>query len=132
MFQVFLAICVMFVLQTVYRPEEVRVYSQMRHLNIVNLEAVLIGLEHEHLENRFYAYYFMPRMGVNFRNVLLANSLQFLRMQGEHWRLVLCNVKYILKCVLKALDYMQSQGVMYKGIKGTYIQIIFLWIYYVL
>ena len=104
-----------------YRPEEVRVYSRMHHLNIVNLEAVLIGQEHEHLKNQFYAYYFMPNMGIDFRNVLSANSLQFLRMQREQWGLVLCNVKYILKCVLKALDYMQSQGVLYKGIKGMYV-----------
>ena len=39
-----------------YRPEDVSIYSQLCHPNVINLEAVLIGQEHELFKNRFHAY----------------------------------------------------------------------------
>ena len=80
----------------------------------------MIGLEHEHLKNQFYAYYFMTKMSVNLKKVLTANRdgcLEYYKRQ-EQWGLVLCNISHILKCVLKAVKYMHSQGVVLKNIKG--------------
>jgi len=41
----------------------------------------------------------------------------------EQWELVLVNVKHVLRSVLKALDYMHSQGLAHKDIKASNILI---------
>ena len=104
-----------------YRSEDVSVYSRLCHPNIVNLEAVLIGDKHECLKNQFYAYHFMTKMDVNLKKALSANQDGCLRYfkRKEQWEMVLCNTKHILKCVLKAINYMRSQGVALKDIKGN-------------
>ena len=109
-----------------YRPEEIKIYSQLCHPNITDLVAVLIGKEHKCHKDKYYAYHFMPKVGVNFKNVLSANlhgCLKYLKasLVDDDWALVLLNVKHILKSVLNALHYMNSRGVVYNNIKGIYI-----------
>ena len=41
----------------------------------------------------------------------------------EQWELVLTNVKHVLRSVLKALDYMHSQGLVHRDIKASNILI---------
>ena len=81
----------------------------------------MIGLEHEHLKNRFYAYHFMPKMSINLKEVLTTNQdgcLEYYK-GTEQWGLVLLNIKYILKGMLEAMEYMRLQGVVLKNMKGT-------------
>ena len=114
-----------------YRPEDVSVYSRLCHPNLVNLEAVLIGQKHEHLKNQFYAYYFTTKMSVSFKKVLSSNQdgcLEYYNGKAQ-WRMVLSNVRYILKCVLKAVKYLQLQGVVFKYIKGTYLCVMCVYTY---
>ena len=111
-------------MQILYRPEEINIYSQLWHPNITNLIAVLIGQEHKRHKDKFYAYYFMPKMGVNFKNVLSANQhgcLKYFKanLVDKDWALVLLNVKHIMKSILQALLYMNLQGVLHNNIKRT-------------
>ena len=43
-------------------------HSQLCHPNIISLEAVLIGKKHE--DDKCYAYHFMLKMDMSFRDVL--------------------------------------------------------------
>ena len=102
----------------------------MCHPNIINLEAVLIGEKHERHKDKHYVYCFMPKMDINFRNVLSTKQhgcLKHIKMQlvekREQWELVLTNVKHVLRSVLKALDYMHSQGLVHRDIKASNILI---------
>ena len=117
-------------MQTLYSPEEIRIHSQLCHPNIINLEAVLFGEKHEHQNNKHYIYCFMPKMDINFRNVLSTKEhgcLKHIKMQlvghRELWELMLFNVKHIFKSVLKALEYMHSQGFIHGDIKASNILI---------
>ena len=117
----------MVILQTIYRPENISVHSQLFHPNVINLEAVLIGKKHKRYRDKYYAYCFMPKigMGVNLKNVLSTTEhgcLKYLKTQQvEKWELILLNVKHILRSVLKALSYMHSQGFVHNNVKGIYI-----------
>ena len=113
------------------------VYSQLFHPNIINLEAVMIGKKHKHHEDKYYAYYFMMNMGVNLKNVFLAKAPDCLKclktqLDGSQWQLVLLNVKHILRCVLDASGYMNSQGIVHNNIKRkSYVMAIVLAVVYV-
>ena len=64
----------------------------------------------------------MTKMGASLNKVLSANRdgcLKYFTLKAQ-WGMVLCNMKYILKCVLKAINYIRSQGVVLKNLKGTY------------
>ena len=114
-------------MQTLYRSEQIRIHSQLRHPNIINLDAVLFG-EKDDQNNEYYVYYFMPKMDISFSNVLSTIEHGCLKQLVTHtdqelWELVLFNVKHILKSVLKALDYMHSQGLVHRDIKASNILI---------
>ncbi len=112
--------------KTVYRSKEISVHSKLEHINIVNLEAVLIGEKHEIRKDKRYIYCFMPKMDINFRNVLSTGDhgcLKHIKMQlvekRKQWETVLDNTKHVLKSVLNALDYMHSQGLVHRDIKAS-------------
>ena len=116
--------------KTVYRNNEITIHSQLCHPNIINLEAALIGENHERHKKKFYVYCFMPKTDINFRNVLTTREhgcLKHIKNElvnnRERWHLVLGNVKYVLKGVLKALEYMHSQGLVHRDIKASNILI---------
>ena len=110
--------------QTIYRPKEIDAYFHLRHTNLVELIAVLIGRSHKHI------YCFMPKMDKSFRDVLLTlehGCLKHMKMQPlekrEMWEMVLFNVKHVLNSALEALDYMHSQGLVHRDIKASNILI---------
>ena len=112
--------------KTVYRTKEISSHSQLVHPNIINLEAVLIGERHERHKDKHYVYCFMNKMDINFRNVLSTKEhgcLKHMKMQliekREQWECVLNNTKHVLRSVLKALDYMHSQGLVHRDIKAS-------------
>ena len=116
--------------QTAYRSKEISVHSQLCHSNITNLEAVLVGEKHEHHKDEQYVYCFMPKMDTDFENVITNEGhgcLKHMKMQlvekREQWELVLINTKHVLRSVLKALDYMHSQGLVHRDIKASNILI---------
>lgn len=122
-----LLICI-FILQTLYRPEEILVHSRLRHCNVINLEAVLVGEKHECYKDKCYVFCFMPKMAINFGSVLSFSGhgcLIYLKMHlaKRQWQMVLLNVKHILRSVLKALDYMHSQGYVHGGVECTYVTV---------
>ena len=109
-----------------HRPSEIRVHSQLAHANLVNLDAVLMGEEHERHRGKFYAFCFMPKMDMDFRSVISTREhgcLKHLKLQlveqRNLWELVMVNVKYVLRSILKALDYMHNQGLVHRDVKGT-------------
>ena len=107
-----------------YTPNEIRVHSQLAHTNLVNLEAVLIK-ELENHKKKFYAY-FMNKLDMNFRSVISTKEhgcLKHLKLQLSDqrnvWKVVIVNVKYVLRSVLRALDHMHNQGLVHRDVKGT-------------
>ena len=109
-----------------YRPNEIRVHSQLAHVNLVNLEAVLVGEEHEHHKGKFYAFYFMNKLDMDFRSVISTKEhgcLKHLKLQLSDqrnvWEVVMVNIKYVLRSVLRALDYMHNQGLVHRDVKGN-------------
>lgn len=69
----------------------------------------------------------MTKCDVDFRNVISTKEhgcLKHLKMQlaEQHstWELVMVNIKYVIRSVLKALDYMHSQGLVHRDVKGMY------------
>ena len=112
--------------KTVYRPNEIRVHSQLAHSNLINLDAVLIGEEHENHKGKYYAFCFMTKCDMDFRSVISTKEhgcLKHLKLQlsDQHdaWQLVMVNVKYVLRSVLKALDYMHKQGLVHRDVKAS-------------
>ena len=112
--------------KTVYRPNEIRVHSQLAHPNLINLDAVLIGEEHENHKGKYYAFCFMTKCDMDFRSVISTKEhgcLKHLKLQlsDQHdaWQLVMVNVKYVLRSVLKALDYMHKQGLVHRDVKAS-------------
>ena len=107
-----------------YWPVEIRVHSQLSNPNLVNLDAVLIGEEHEKHKGNFYAFCFMTKCDMDFRNVistkehgcLIHLKLQ-LSNQRDVWQLVMVNVKYVLRSVLKAVHYMHKLGLVHRDVK---------------
>ena len=104
------------------RSEGAYVHSQLCHCNIINLEAILVGEKHEHRKDKHYIYCFMPEMDIDFRKLLLSNecgSLKDVKMQTviQDWKHVMANVKHVLRSVLKALQYLHSQGYSHSGIE---------------
>ena len=69
-------------------------------------------------------------MDTDFENVITTEAhgcLKHMKMQlvekREQWELVLVNTKHVLRSVLKALDYMHSQGLVHRDIKASNILI---------
>ena len=90
----------------------------------------MIGEEYGRHGDKNFVYHFMPKMDINFRIVLSTKDhgcLKHIKMQlvekREQWELVLNNVKHVLRSVLKALDYMHSQGLVHRDIKASNILI---------
>jgi len=109
----------------VYRPNGIRIHSQLAHSNLVNLDAVLIGEEHEKHKGSFYAFFFMTKYDMDFRSVLSTKEhgcLKHLKLQlseqRDVWQLVMVNVKYVLRSVLKGLEFMHHQGLVHHDVKG--------------
>ena len=115
----------LFVSQTVYRTNEIRIHSQLDHPNLVNLDAVLVGEEHERHRGKFYAFCFMTKCDMDLRSVISTKQhgcLKHLKMQlveqRNVWEVVVVNMKYILRSLLKALEYMHNLGLVHRDVKG--------------
>ena len=113
-------------MQTVYSPNEIRIHSQLAHPNLVNLDAVIIGEDNEKHKGKFYVFCFMTKCEMDFRSVISTKEhscLKHLKLQlskqRDVWQLVMVNVKYVLRSVLKALDYMHKLGLVHRDFKGT-------------
>ena len=109
---------------------EIDIHSQLCHPNILELCAVLIGERHEHFTDTHYVYHFLAKMDTDFDNVITTEGhgcLKHMKMQlvekRDQWELVLVNTKHVLRSVLKALDYMHTQGLVHRDIKASNILI---------
>ena len=64
----------------------------------------------------------MPKMGVNLKDILSISGYGCLKclkanVNEKNFALALRNVKYILKSILEALLYMNSQGIVHNNVK---------------
>ena len=63
---------------------------------------------------------------MDFRSVISTKEhgcLKHLKLQLSEqrnmWEVVMVNVKYVFRSVLKALDYMHNQGLVHRDVKGS-------------
>ena len=68
----------------------------------------------------------MNKLDMDFRSVISTKEhgcLKHLKLQLSEqrnvWEVVMVNVKYVLRSVLRALDYMHSQGLVHRDVKGN-------------
>ena len=117
----------MYIIQTVYRSNEVKVHSALNHKNILALAAVLMGEKHERHSGKFYCFHFMSKMDCDLRQVLSTKEVGSLKhyyvncsKDPQKFEVAYNNVKYVLMETLKGLEYLHSQGYVHRDVKGHY------------
>ena len=108
--------------QTVYRPNEVRIHSKLKHQNVLPLLAVLMGEKHGTHSEQLYCYHFMPIMDYDLRRIFSAKEVGCLKHLHKNSLMnfdrAFSNVKYMLRELLKALAFIHSNGYVHRDVKG--------------
>ena len=68
----------------------------------------------------------MSKLDMNFKSVISTKEhgcLKHLKLQLSDqrtvWKVVMVTIKYVLRSVPRALDYMHNQGLVHHDVKGT-------------
>ena len=116
--------------KTIFRSNEVSVHTALKHKNILRLDAILIGDEHERHKGKFYCFYFMPKMDYDLRTILsikdagsLKNVYSNTREDPAKWQSAFNNIKFILGKTLEALSYIHKNGYIHRDIKASNIMV---------
>jgi serine/threonine protein kinase len=112
--------------KTHFRSGEVDILHSLDHKNIVPLIAVMMGEEDPARPHRYYCYHFYPRMSGDVQSYLtrlgqgaLSNVLMKHKDSPSMLQLVVDNVKHILGCVLRGVEYLHGNNIVHNDIKPS-------------
>ena len=113
-----------FLPQTHYRTSEIGILNRIKHENIIQLTAVMMGEEDPQRPSRHLCYHFMPRMSGDLQSYLtkvghgaLSNLLMQHKEEPTMLQLVVDNTKHILRSTLKALAYLHRNNIVHNDVK---------------
>lgn len=116
--------------KTAFRSREFQIHKKLKHENIIELSCFMFGTEQPQRNRRYFCYHFMPRLTGDLAKMvtdkpdltMVSLSKRFENdpralgsMQG--------NWKYILKELLKGLNYMHLLNIVHRDIKASNILI---------
>ena len=112
--------------KTAYRAREFSIQTKLSHKNVVPLLAVMTGEQHTLHRQRYYCYYFMPkltgdiaRMVTDHKELTLIEIRKKFKDSPKELGLVVGNLKYLLEELLRGLSYLHSLHIVHRDIKGS-------------
>ena len=112
--------------KTAYRAREFSIQTKLSHKNVVPLLAVMTGEQHTLHRQRYYCYYFMPkltgdiaRMVTDHKELTLIELRKKFEDSPKELGLVVGNLKYLLTELLRGLSYLHSLHIVHRDIKGS-------------
>ena len=112
--------------KTAYRAREFSIQTKLSHKNVVPLLAVMTGEQHTLHRQRYYCYYFMPkltgdvaRMVTDHKELTMIELRKKFEDSPKELGLVVGNLKYLLAELLRGLSYLHSLHIVHRDIKGS-------------
>ncbi len=109
-----------FCTQTAYRQRELNIWSQLQHVNIIPLLAMMIG------EKDRFCYQFMPLMSKDLGSIMTkhgagaSNLHTLLKDEPQNVNVFLENMKFVFAEISKGLAYLEGHRIQHIDLKGIF------------
>ena len=112
--------------KTSYRNREIQIHRKLRHNNVVQLLALMVGERHPSQRRRLTCYHFLPKMTGDLARLVVdseENTLKKLRLRyggnPKQFGLIQGNLKYILIQILQGLVYLHGLNIVHRDLKSS-------------